>query len=54
MNKSHWLFEVSHAYIIGRELFPKHHFLVFLTFDQLTLFDFEKILTEKVSQTFQI
>ena len=29
INKSHWLNNVSRAHFIGRELFPKHHFLVF-------------------------
>ena len=29
INKSHWLNNVSRAHLIGRERFPKHHFLVF-------------------------
>ena len=47
INKSHWLNNVSRAHFIGRERFPKHHFLVFLT--HLQFFHFKIILTEKFS-----
>ena len=29
INKYHWLMKVLRAHFIGRERFPKHHFLVF-------------------------
>ena len=40
INKSHWLTKVSRARLIGREPFPKHHFLLFQTFDPYTFIKF--------------